>query len=75
MSNNFLDHIAASSDLAAVSKVATAGGAASAVIFGIDAQVVGIWAGIIIGLTGLIYNVWATERTERRRRKKGDDGN
>lgn len=73
--SNFLDNIAASSDLAAVAKVATAGGAAGAVIFGIDAQVVGIFAGIAIGITGLAYNIWATERTERRRRQKGDDGN
>jgi small neutral amino acid transporter SnatA (MarC family) len=73
MSNHFLDNIAASSDMAAIAKAATAGGSVGAVIFGIDAHTIGVIGGLIIGLTGLIYTVWATERTEKRRSQQKKD--
>ena len=57
-----LDHIAQSTEAAVSAKVAVAAGSVSSVIFGFDANVVGIVCGVAIGLIGLIYNIWATER-------------
>jgi uncharacterized membrane protein YebE (DUF533 family) len=69
----FLDNLAASTEMAVASKVAIGGGAAGAMIFGANAQVVGIIGGLAIGIGGLCYNIWATERTERRRSRMRDD--
>jgi len=58
-----------------VAKSAIAAGSASSVIFGLQAEVLGVIAGIVIGLIGLIYNVWATERRLRiLRGRKADAG-
>jgi hypothetical protein len=73
MSTSFLDNLAASSDALAASKVAIGGGAAGAMIFGANAQVLGIIGGLFIGIVGLVYNIWATERTERRRARIRND--
>lgn len=57
-----LDQLAQSSEAAALAKVGIAGGAAGSVLFGISSDVVGVIGGLCIGLAGLLYNVWATER-------------
>lgn len=59
---SFLDRLAESSEIGVAAKTAIGTGATSAIIFGINAQVVGIVAGIIIGLLGLAYTIWSTER-------------
>jgi len=68
-----LDDIAHSTELALTSKAATAGGSVSAVIFGVSADVVGVIAGIMIGGTGLAYQIWAGERRHRALKKKAED--
>ena len=57
-----LDHIAQSTEAAISAKVAVAAGSVSSVIFGFDANTVGVVVGLVIGVVGLIYNIWATER-------------
>ena len=75
MSSQALDALAQSGEAAVVAKGAIAAGSASSVIFGLQAEVLGVIAGIVIGLAGLIYNVWATERRLRiLRASKADAG-
>jgi len=57
-----LDHVAQSTEAAIGAKVAVAAGSVSSVIFGFDANTVGVVCGLLIGFVGLIYNIWATER-------------
>ena len=57
-----LDHVAQSTEAAVGAKVAVAAGSVSSVIFGFDANTVGVVCGLLIGLIGLIYNIWSTER-------------
>jgi len=57
-----LDHLAQSTEAALVSKAAIVGGSAGSVIFGFSSEAVGVVCGLVIGLIGLAYNIWATER-------------
>ena len=57
-----LDHVAQSTEAAVGAKVAVAAGSVSSVIFGFDANTLGVVFGLIIGVVGLLYNIWATER-------------
>lgn len=68
-----LDHLAQSTEAAFVSKAAIVGGSAGSVIFGFSADAVGVVAGIMIGLIGLGYNIWATERRLRILKSQHED--
>lgn len=72
--SGLLDRLAQSTEAGVASKAAITTGATSAVLFGINAEVVGIVAGIVIGLTGLIYNIWSTERKLKILKANKQDG-
>ena len=57
-----MDAIAESAAGEAAGRLATYGGSGSAVIFGMQAEVFGMVAGLVIGLVGLCYQIWAGER-------------
>jgi hypothetical protein len=53
-----------------VSSVATYGGAGSAVFFGLSANEFGALCGVVIGLIGLVANIWFKHQHLKLERKK-----
>jgi len=69
-----LDQLADSVGVGIAAKGAIVAGSASSFIFGMNSEAVGVVAGIIIGLSGLAYNIWSTERKLKiMRDRKQDD--
>ena len=57
-------------ELAKASSVATYGGAGSAVFFGLSANEFGALCGVVIGLIGLVANIWFKHQHLKLERKK-----
>jgi hypothetical protein len=55
-----------------VSSVATYGGAGSAVFFGLSANEFGALCGVIIGLVGLVANIWFKHQHLKIARKEAE---
>ena len=69
---------AASALAAKTSAVATYGGAGSAIFFGLTANEFGALAGVVIGVIGLIANIWFKHQHLQLERQKAGlpaDGN
>jgi len=68
-----LDQLAGSVGIGVAAKGAIVVGSAGSLIFGLNAEAVGVVAGIVIGLSGLAYNIWSTERKLKIMRERNQD--
>lgn len=63
---------AASAVAAKASSIATYGGASSAIFFGLTANEFGTLCGVVIGLIGLVANIWFKHQHLKLARKEAE---